>query len=335
MTQSADLRNDDDPAGRVGKRAVFRRVLYAVGRVVAIAAVGFVGYQVWLQLSQLSEFLRLPFLLSLFVAALAYAGCALLLVVAWHLALMMSGFRLSFYDSVSIYGRSNILKYLPSNVVHMVGRYAMLLGRGVEHRVIVSSTMAEIGLSIVAALSVAIVFGGPVLVENLKVTGFSETEVTIAAVSVVVVLCAVVWIIVSLGSRREFKLLGVGGHRAFAAIFTYLVYFLGLGAVTVLVAVSGGSSIDWRSFLDLTGIVAAAWVVGLVTPGAPAGLGVREAVMIVALSDTALGDEAVLIALGLRVATLGGDVLLWLIGAVLENWRQSKVDDRIATHPNP
>jgi uncharacterized membrane protein YbhN (UPF0104 family) len=58
----------------------------------------------------------------------------------------------------------------------------------------------------------------------------------------------------------------------------------------------------------------------------PAGLGVREAVMIVALSEAALSGQAVLIALGLRVATLGGDMLLWLVGIVLEQWRSATTE---------
>ncbi|WP_421724050.1 hypothetical protein [Bauldia sp.] len=308
-------------AGRFGayfRRPATRRAVIVVGRVVTIIAVLFVAYQVWLQLAALGEFLQPSFLIGLLAAAIAYGGCAALLAIAWNQTLMMSGHRLSLEDAVSIYGRSHVLKYLPSNVLHLVGRYAMLRDRDVEHRTILSSTAAEIGLSVAVAVSIAAVLGGTVLVENLDIAGLSEGMMTAAIVAVVLITCGAVWALVVLGSRGRFRLLGDGGPRAVATIATYVVYFLLFGGVTAVIAVAGGVSVDGNSYLALVGIAAAAWVVGLVTPGAPAGFGVREAVMIVALEETSFADEALLIALGLRVATLAGDALLWAVAVLVE-----------------
>jgi len=64
---------------------------------------------------------------------------------------------------------------------------------------------------------------------------------------------------------------------------------------------------------------AAAWVVGLVTPGAPGGLGTREA----ALVGIAAGlhgmplDQATALATASRLVTVGGDLLGAALAAAL------------------
>ena len=55
-----------------------------------------------------------------------------------------------------------------------------------------------------------------------------------------------------------------------------------------------------------------AWMLGFVTPGAPAGLGVREAVLLGLLGPVLGEPAALLLSLQLRLATLGGDLLLFV-----------------------
>jgi Glycosyl transferase family 2 len=88
-------------------------------------------------------------------------------------------------------------------------------------------------------------------------------------------------------------------------------------AATSLAAASAGLSVDLNDYLSITGIVCAAFVVGLITPGAPAGMGVREAIIVLALQHTDFASHAVVVALSPRIATLGGDLLLGLAGFLI------------------
>ena len=54
-------------------------------------------------------------------------------------------------------------------------------------------------------------------------------------------------------------------------------------------------------------MVALAWLVGFVTPGSSAGIGVREAVLIAALEGSLGAPASGLIALALRLVTIAGD----------------------------
>jgi uncharacterized membrane protein YbhN (UPF0104 family) len=63
-------------------------------------------------------------------------------------------------------------------------------------------------------------------------------------------------------------------------------------------------------FAAWCGWLALAWVVGYVTPGAPGGLGLREAVLVLGLSPVVGDAEAMAVALAYRLVTIVADALL-------------------------
>ena len=85
------------------------------------------------------------------------------------------------------------------------------------------------------------------------------------------------------------------------------------GVLWLLAALLGGHGPGALDPLTSISALALAWVAGFVAPGAAAGIGVREAVLIIAL-DGALGAEAsAAVALALRlVATVGDGVFFGL-----------------------
>ena len=63
--------------------------------------------------------------------------------------------------------------------------------------------------------------------------------------------------------------------------------------------------------------LALAWAAGFVVPGSSAGLGVREAVLIVALESTLGAEASTLVALALRLVTTAGDGVFCALALVL------------------
>ncbi len=86
-----------------------------------------------------------------------------------------------------------------------------------------------------------------------------------------------------------------------------------LGAIPVLLQVSvfGGNG---GAYLNVVGVFALAWVAGFVTPGAPAGLGVRDAIMVAGLSPVYGAGTALGVTVIMRLATSAGDALAFLAG---------------------
>jgi len=94
---------------------------------------------------------------------------------------------------------------------------------------------------------------------------------------------------------------------------------------SISVLALGLTSTTSPDFALLTAAFTLAWAVGFVTPGAPAGIGVREALLLVVLSPTLGAADASLLTLALRVATTLGDILCFAIGMWLlarHGWRR-------------
>jgi hypothetical protein len=98
----------------------------------------------------------------------------------------------------------------------------------------------------------------------------------------------------------------------------YILFFLVVAALLWLLALSvaetGRPSID---FADSVSAVALAWLVGFATPGSAAGIGVREAILIAALQGPLGASASTLVALALRLVTIAGDVLFFLLSIAL------------------
>ena len=86
----------------------------------------------------------------------------------------------------------------------------------------------------------------------------------------------------------------------------------------VVLLVRGVLGIPQGSVAVLTGAFALAWVAGFVTPGAPAGVGIREAVISLGLAPLLGTGGAVAVAGLLRLVSVFGDLATFGVGLVLE-----------------
>ena len=74
----------------------------------------------------------------------------------------------------------------------------------------------------------------------------------------------------------------------------------------------------------VTAAFALSWLVGFLAPGAPAGLGVREGIMVVLLSGAADNAQLLVFVLLARLVTMLGDACNFLIGSAWLAVDQSK-----------
>jgi uncharacterized membrane protein YbhN (UPF0104 family) len=65
----------------------------------------------------------------------------------------------------------------------------------------------------------------------------------------------------------------------------------------------------------LTGAFASSWILGFLAPGAPAGLGIREAILSAWLSGALPPAQVVMLVVALRIATSVGDLLNFMLGS--------------------
>ncbi|SON58072.1 hypothetical protein HDIA_4531 [Hartmannibacter diazotrophicus] len=205
-------------------------------------------------------------------------------------------------------------KYLPGNLFHYASRHAMLAKDGFSHRRLIAAALAENLLLILAAASAGLLLVGlfpfPLSLDLPKwaaidmVAGSAPLRIglTIAALLVLLlVLERVVIRLTTLPLRGSFGL--------------YALFFLLQGLIFALLLATVSGRVPPVGAL---GVVPLSWIAGFVIPGAPGGLGIREAVLLFALGPFAGTDTVVLTTVLYRIVTFGGDALLfgaglWLI----------------------
>ncbi|HEY1534717.1 MAG TPA: hypothetical protein VGF76_11875, partial [Polyangiaceae bacterium] len=117
---------------------------------------------------------------------------------------------------------------------------------------------------------------------------------------------------------RVLKVPGSGPLVPFALLFAHVLYWSSWAGHGFLLTRAFGAApgIAWAS----SGLFALATVGGFVALAAPAGVGVREAILSVSLAPAVGAAPALAIAVASRAASLTADVAAWL---VLKRWARS------------
>jgi len=263
------------------------------GGFVAVALVAAV-FAVWLSWADVQEALtRLD--RALVVAALVVAPLYLFTTMAaWRVVLADLGSRLAFRDAFTIFFVSQLGKYLPGSVWNVVAAAEMGTDHGVPRRRSLTGMAVALLLSLVSGLGLGVV---GLLLAPTEAKDRFEAAVWLLPLLVVLALPPVVnrlvgWFLRVL--RRpplEHPLTGRGTLGALA----WSMGGWALGGLQVwLLAIATGMEASIWSYLVCTGGYALAWSLGFLFVPLPAGVGIREVVLVAVLS-AALDQGGVLV----------------------------------------
>lgn len=193
--------------------------------------------------------------------------------------------------AIKIYGVSQLAKYLPGNIIHLAGRQSLGMGAGISALVLAKSTVWEL-VSLAVAGSVFMILTIPLIVS------INNIFFWIAFALVFFLAQFVIKKLISVNCQKAFNLQSL---------------FLAISGLIFVLILSSISSVD-ISVIQMPAVCAGfvvAWLIGFVTPGAPAGVGVREMVLIFLLKGIVIeADLLVAVVLG-RIVTVLGDLLFF------------------------
>jgi len=297
---------------------VSSRVFRFGGIVVSLLCIGYFLFELGgLPTDRLSR-LPIDFLVPLLIfASLAHMGLLLALALGYGELLAAVGHgAVPMRQAIAVWGRANLAKYLPGNVFHLAGRQALGARLGWPQGTTAAATIFELALHVLlpcAIVTLALLLAG----------GFGTFRhlawllpVVLGAVLVFAVprfgRLAPCWCPAAL--RRLIRSLALDDPQSLVrAVLLHIVFILGMGLLAWVLYSMIERDIEKALLPHLLAIVVASWLVGLITPGAPGGLGVREASLIV-LGAPFLDHEAlVILALLTRIAALLGEGLLFLV----------------------
>ena len=301
-------------------RQTFARLGRIAGYGIVIAACVFVGSRIVDSgiAAAISEHGGVLFA-TVAIGGLLYAMAGLLLASAWvRLLRWCGGSPTPMRSGIAIFARTQIAKYLPGNVFHLVGRHLSGRALGLSHASLVCAAWFE-AVTLIAAAAVITSIGALIWGTFGAASASSAIAVTALAIAAPFGMAVLLPSVARL-TRQALPAMKPTALLAGIAIpyIHYLLFFGAAGAILWLQGAGlGGTAPDILPAIIALG--AGAWIVGFLAPGAAAGIGVREAALIAGLSDGLGIADAALIALAFRAATLIGDALLFLAGLALSS----------------
>ncbi len=258
--------------------------------------------------------------------------------VAWRCLLMaISGREIPFRSVYYIYSKSNLAKYLPGNVMHFAGRNLLGEELGVHQADIALATVFEIILTLISAVFLALVFSSSYLLQTIRLIlenpGYRKTLLLLAAAGLIL-LAAFAVLAAKNREVKQYLAQLVSKDNLAAVLKTLPIYwpsFLIVGLINVLIfSLVLGVKMELGTAVSVIGLTIISWLVGYIVPGAPGGIGVREAVSVLLMAPL-LGTENVTVAaVLLRVVNVIGDVLMYLIGSILHREKKETGPDEKA-----
>lgn len=251
-----------------------------VGGVLAVAGILFVARRLihYADLTDLGK-LGQGGWLALAGLALVYGAANVLLGTGWWLLLRRGGEEVAWVWAVRTYGTAQLAKYLPGNIFHLAGRQVLGLAAGLPAPLLASSMAWELALCAGAGVCLGLL----VLPAPFGIIAAGAGIVTAGI------------------ALRRWR---------FDPAFVCFVAFLAVAGVVfaLLIALLGPGN----GWIAIGGAYVLAWLAGLVVPGAPAGIGVREAALMVLLAGRAEPAQIAEAAVLGRMVTLGGDFAFYL-----------------------
>ena len=199
-----------------------------------------------------------------------------LIALCWRAILSDCGGQISLSKAQSVFSLSNLGKYVPGNFLHIAGRQVLAMREGLPGWIVAKSQVIEISLlALTSAVFVAIFW---------FISQFGDISIFVSTLTFPLI------IVVSV-----FGLRWLGFPGSASAVLGYSVYHFVGGVVFALLFFLLSDDIPHDASLGffLISAYVASWFIGLITPGAPAGLGVREAVLIGLLANV-VPNEAIL-----------------------------------------
>jgi hypothetical protein len=280
-----------------------RRIGKRVGQAVTAFAVVFLAWELYRQWGNVKDWRPTVGQVGLLVAFSLFYGASLFVLACNWLTILNTLVveRLPARPVLMSYTQTQIAKYVPGNVLHFVSRHMYLRALGLPHRPIALATLFEL-----VSLPIAALFAVSILLPFADVTDIASVDQRLAYLLPFFGALSLTVGAVVLSYRRQQRL--IRPTAVVLARATGFMLFQGLVFALILQMISSEFV-----FIALP-IAILAWLIGFVTPGAPGGVAVREALLIKLLAIAALQEDILIAAVLFRLVTSAGDLAVYGFG---------------------
>lgn len=258
-------------------------------------------------------------LILLCIFSLLYGVHMVILSVPWRNVIsIITGYNAGFLSLSQIMCKANLLKYLPGNVFQYVGRNEAALRYHLDHLDIALSTGIDVLLNVGSVFLLSLIMNYQGIVRGFVYC--INYNINVLFVLLIIGICGLLLLCVFL--RKKFfsavskikvffikrnisKMIGCILYYMFLGLYTGAIYFS-----IIYFMLDCKVSANYVIFI-ISGYLIS-WITGFIMPGAPGGIGVREATITIILSGI-IPEEILLIGIVVyRVVNILGDLIAFL-----------------------
>lgn len=235
---------------------------------------------------------------------------------------ILSGTKIPAKDALPVYTKSNLMKYVPGNVFQYVGRNQLAADLHISHVDVACSTVLDILCALIAPFLLILALMGHNMLDLFHT--YRNNFLTILVVGVVALALLIFllrWKFRAPLQRYFTKYRKLLNRKTLLRILlVFLLYVAQYIVSVVMYAVPAYFLFDVPAeqmglFL---GTYLFSWIIGFITPGAPGGIGIREAVMVLMCGSFMGTDTIMLYAVTMRIISTFGDIVAFFIGMICE-----------------
>lgn len=266
------------------------------------------------------------------IALVIYICNHLLGSLAWAKLVRATGETFTIKDAVLVFSLSQFAKYIPGNVAQHIGKLTLTKTYKLKLPNIITSMVMEIVLLVVTGSVLSAVFF-PFISDQYfsKIIGIPPLWSFFVILICVIVAPFILFRFIN-NNRPRFLKKRIGEDKILIphikvvveCILYYALGFILMGLLTGIIAKSF-FNVDGNYYILLTGIYIISWIAGYLMPGAPAGMGIREVILVTVLSIVFTSAEAVGLTIFMRFISIIGDLLIFIIALLVRTFQKNKV----------
>ena len=298
----------------------FKKLTKTVGSLLVLLSFGFLFLLLSkLDFDALKGLFRLSWIPPMIGFSLLFSFLYLYMAEGWRILLTLASQSCLDKHVIAIYLKTVIFKYAPGNVFHFLGRHSLSKSHQLSHHSIAFANGVEILLQLFA-VSFIIMIGSFFFDISLNIGDYlvlSKTKILLAF-SLLIALVAVVLF------KKKYReaLLKKEAFFALTRVLLYHLVFL-LGSSSILAGVYYfllDVPFTFGIFVQTIFASSIAWLLGFVVPGAPGGIGIREAILVLLLPAIMMVSKELVLAGALvyRVVTILGEGLTYFWAKLFE-----------------
>ena len=274
----------------------------------------FVAFLIYLIVKNLSTIKSYPWELNLSYLVPGFLVMIFSLTffpIVWREILSSLGIRIPLKKSIQIYFIANAGRYIPGKVWQFVGRVYFL--KKFDSIKVIWSMWIETLLAIISAITCSVIFS----FSSLNTIKHNKLYPILALFLILIFFTLNPKLIQKLLTKitKSSVDINIPLLKMVLFFFSFLLIWIGVGTGFYLGLKGVNLSISWR---DITGVYSLSWALGLLSIFSPGGIGIRESIITVLLTEKTGGAGiAAVIALFTRAFITLGEIFFLLISMVL------------------